>query len=324
MKYKISFKKIMVVAMAFSLLAPAKIFAKSFKDVTINGPYGWVYESLDDVSNKNIFNGYPDGTFKPYRAVSFLEIMQVIRNIKSPTDEVLKFARDSYYSSIEAYNIPSWAVDSVCFNLYTNTITLNTLKSASERGFLRESNPVYPNRNSVSVYIARALMINPMEDDSVLKHRDVSSIPSLTKSYLSGLVKGGIFSENGSDGLFNGDKYIRRAEVAVLSKRAYDYYKNMPEDMKNNFIVDKVESNLSSSELVIENNLRQVEGIVNSINNLENGYEFRVNGESFFIDRNTRVNDSRGIYLGDVYSLMNKNIKLDIKDDKVVEITVME
>ena len=139
------------------------------------------------------------------------------KNIKQPSISELEEARANYLETIKKYNIPHWAYDSVAYALNNNTITEKTIEVAEKRGFFRDKNPTYPNRNSVTVYFGRAFGFSGIGNTQILKHSDLQNVPQVTLGYLSELVKNGIFSETGSEGKFNGSNYIRRAEVVSIA-----------------------------------------------------------------------------------------------------------
>ncbi|MDU6030975.1 MAG: S-layer homology domain-containing protein [Peptoniphilus harei] len=218
-------KKIIAISLVLSIfLAPESIFAKSFTDVKNSGKTEWAYKYVEELSNKNILNGYEDGTFRPNNPVSFLETMQIIKTLSNPSDDEMKLAREAYMEMANANGVIDWAKDAICFNLYHGTITEKTLINARERGFL--DNKLYPNRNSIAVYFARALNIEKSHDKSNLKYKDMKKIHHLTMEYLPNLVKSNIFTSTGSEGNFNGNLAIRRSEIAVLTSKSLEYFNN--------------------------------------------------------------------------------------------------
>ncbi|WP_138159762.1 S-layer homology domain-containing protein [Peptoniphilus catoniae] len=254
-------KKFLLMAIFIFTLINTKTYAKSYKDLTHDGDYSWAYSAVEYLSDKGIFEGYPDGNFKPYRAVSFLEIMQVIKNINNPTSNEVELARNTYETLAKSAGVPDWAIDALCYNLFINTITPSTLDAANKRGFLKDTDPVYPDRNSVTVYFARAFKISEDTDFSQLKHTDLDAIPYMTKSYLVNLVKSGIYSDTGSDGYFNGNKYIRRSEVAVIADR---YLKSsLPLDANSGPILTKtfVEGFVESVSLNGKDSIMKINGV---------------------------------------------------------------
>lgn len=244
-------KKIIAISLVLSiLLAPGSIFAKSFTDVKNSGKTEWAYKYVEELSNKNILNGYEDGTFRPNNPVSFLETMQIIKTLSNPSDEEMKLAREAYMEMANANGVIDWAKDAICFNLYHGTITEKTLINARERGFL--DNKLYPNRNSIAVYFARALNIEKSQDKSNLKYKDMKKIHPLTMEYLPNLVNSNIFTSTGSEGNFNGNLAIRRSEIAVLTSKSLEYFnKNLdkvkkPKDVNTEDLLVKPEDNKAS------------------------------------------------------------------------------
>lgn len=226
-------KKLIAIALsALLLFAPASIFAKSFKDLSKNGKSAWAYDYVEELSKKNILKGYEDGSFKPNNPVSFLEIMQILKTVLNPSQDEINSARDAYLEFVNANGIVDWAKDAVCYNLYQGTITEKTITSAREKGFLE--NKVYPNRNTIAVYYARAFRLEKTTDRSNLKYKDINNINPLTMEYLPSLVSANIFTSTGSDGNFNGNFAIRRSEIAVITSRGLAYVSANLDKVKGN------------------------------------------------------------------------------------------
>lgn len=217
---------------ALLLFAPLSIFAKSFKDLSKNGKSGWAYDCVEELSKKNILKGYEDGSFKPNNPVSFLEIMQILKTVLNPSQDEINSARALYLEFVNANGIVDWAKDAVCYNLYHGTITEKTITSAREKGFLE--NKVYPNRNTIAVYYARAFKLEKNADSSNLKYKDINNINPLTMEYLPSLVSANIFTSTGSDGNFNGNFAIRRSEIAVITSRGLAYVSSNLDKVKGN------------------------------------------------------------------------------------------
>ena len=226
-------KKIIAINLVLAiLLAPASLFAKSFKDVKETGNTSWAYKYVNELSNKNILSGYEDGTFKPNNPVSFLETMQIIKTLLNPSEEELKLARDANMDIVNSNGVLDWAKDAICFNLYHGTITEKTLTSARERGFLE--NKVFPNRNTIAVYFARAFAMEKSKDNSNLNYKDIEKINPITLVYLPSLVNNEIFTSSGSDGKFNGNLAIRRSEIAVITSKSLKYLENYKPIVESN------------------------------------------------------------------------------------------
>ena len=306
---KKSINKIASVVLLSSLFISNNIYAKSFSDVKADGNYKWAYSAIDSLSNKGIFGGYPNGTFKPERPVSFLEIMQIIKNIKNPGEEELAAARNNFKNVCSKYKVEPWAEDAVCYCLNNNTITEKTLSSASAKGLLRDKNIVYPDRNTVTVYFGRAFGFSGSGDSTLLKHKDIDKIPAMTKGFLSELVKAKIYSDSGSDGYFNGNKFIRRAEVAVIADKAINYLNSSSGAAGNN--TEKSADNVKGTIDYIT-----LSGEESTISINKKTYRIRVD--------NVDIIDSTQKYNGDILSLKNAEIKAEVSNGEVKTIEILK
>ncbi len=111
------------------------------------------------------------------------------------------------------------------------------------------------------------------------------------KGYLASLVEADIFTSTGSDGNFEGDRPITRAETAIITKASFDY-------AEKNTINAKTEK--KKGTVVLSSKLNNVNVIIIESNNQK---------YSFDIDNNTK------------YKLKDKDLKLeDIKAGQEVEI----
>ena len=266
-----NFKKALGVSLCATILLSNSVFAKEFKDVTKNGPYGWSYSYIDELSDKGVIDGYPNGNFEPDRAVSFEETLKLLKGvINAPQDEVNK-AVEKYGDDLTKIGVASWSKESVALAIERDIITLDTVKEAKQKGFINPDNPVFPDRNTISVYFARALKLPANGDQSYLRHDDKDKIPSSTKGYLASLVKAGIFSSTGSDGKFEGDRHIRRSEMAKITKLSYDYSK--AEGLNT-------ETKTMTATVILSTNINNQDTIIVESNSKR--YQFRVNSSTIY------------------------------------------
>lgn len=214
-------KKLFIYALTVLLLIPTFATAKTFSDVDQTGGFSWIYKEVSYLADENILDGYPDGTFKPNKPVSFLEVSQIMFKVLKPSSVEISEALSSYGSVCDMYGVPEWAKTAVAYMLKRGAYTEATLNEAKRLNMINGS--VYPDRNSVTVYIGRALGFTPEIKDSLLFHNDLSEIPQMVREYLSSLVRENIYSATGSDGFFNGKKFIRRSEMAVISYKTLNY-----------------------------------------------------------------------------------------------------
>lgn len=214
--------KILALSLAVAML-PTFSFAKQFSDVASTGTYKWAYSAIDELSNKNIIAGFNDGTYKPELLVSLPQTMSLLKGIMNPSDDEVTKARNTYGKDLLNLGLDTWAIDAAAVCLQNNVISMGQLQSAKNNDQIGPGSKVYPARADIAVFYAKALGLSRNSDISNLKHKDISNLPIERKEYLSALVKAGIFTSTGSNGNFNGNKGIRRAEMAIITKAAYDY-----------------------------------------------------------------------------------------------------
>lgn len=285
-------KRAAALGLAALMLAPSVTFAKEFKDVKKkNNKYSWAYDAIDTLSDNDIISGHPDGEFKPGESVSLEELLQLIKQVLRPSDEEIKNASEKYSKMAKDNGVNKWAEEAVCLALDRGYLDENSLKKASERGFFKISGREYPSRGDIAIFFARALQLSPNGNTNLLKHNDKDKLSDTLKGYLSSLVEAKIFTATGSDGNFEGDRPITRAETAIITKASFDY-------AEKNKIEAKTEK--MKGTVVLSSKLNNVNVVI--IENKGTKY-------SFDIDNNTK------------YKLKDKDIKLeDIKAGQEVEI----
>lgn len=216
-------KKIVACTLAAATLIPGAAFAKSFSDVKSNGPYGWAYDAIDVLSDRSIIAGYPDGKFKPDKEVYFLETCSLLKGIMNPSDTETKTALNKYKDLLNKLKVDDWAKEAVAVCLYRDVFSEDTLKIAHNNKMFDAKKIEVPYRKDIAVFYAKALKLKRDSDHSVLKHKDIGNLKDFTKDYLTSLVKANIFTATGSNGKFEGERGIRRSEMAIITKASYDY-----------------------------------------------------------------------------------------------------
>lgn len=215
-------KRFLALSLAVAML-PTYSFAKQFSDVAPTGTYKWAYSAIDELSNKNIIAGFNDGTYKPENLVSLPQTLSLLKGIMNPTSEEVTKATNTYGKDLINLGLDTWAIDAAAICLQNNVITMGQLQSAKKYDQIGPGSKSYPAREDIAVFYAKALGLGKNSDVSNLKHKDISDLAIEKKEYLSSLVKAGIFAATGSNGNFNGRNAIRRAEIAIITKAAYDY-----------------------------------------------------------------------------------------------------
>ncbi|MBU5669104.1 S-layer homology domain-containing protein [Peptoniphilus sp. MSJ-1] len=262
-------KKVTVTLLASAMLMPSVVSAKEFSDVTRTNRFSWAYNDIDVLSDKGIIKGYPDGTFKPDDSVSFEEVMELISQVLKPSESEISEARKKYDNTLTENNVDDWAKNSVAIALSRGYLTESNLKSAYEQGLLKRNDKSYPIRTDIAIFFAKALNLDPNGDQNLLKHKDVNQMRSNLRGYLASLVKADIFASTGSDGYFQGDRPIRRAEMAKITRASFDYVSRNP-----------IQTNKMKGKVLLSSKLNEINLIVIESNNKK--YTFDIDGATKF------------------------------------------
>ena len=284
-------KRAAVLGLATIMLVPSATFAKEFKDVKRDNKYAWAYNAIDVLSDKGVISGHPDGEFKPGDSVSLEELLQLIKQVLNPSADEVKTAKEKYSKTAKDNGVNSWAEDAVCLALHRGYLNESALKKAYERGFFKINGREYPSRSDIAIFFARALNLNANGNTTLLRHKDQSTMSDSLRGYLASLIEAGIFTSTGSDGKFEGDRPITRAETAIITKASFDY-------AARNTVSSKVEK--KKGTVILSSKLNNVNVIIIEVDKQK---------YSFDLDNNTK------------YKLKDKDIKLeDIRAGQEVEI----
>lgn len=225
-------KTVATLALAGALLtAPFAAEAASYKDVSANN---WAYSHISKLSDLGIIKGYDDGTFKPKRNVSYLEILELLKGIQNPTSAEMTQAISTYGYIANTYKVPAWAKSAVCIALQNKVITESNLKAAYNRHYINDlkNDNQFPGRELAMVYYAKALGVQPKKDTSNIKVTDINTIGTTpkeligdvdVKGLLASLIDAGIFHALGSDGQFQPQSPLQREQMAKITDLSYDY-----------------------------------------------------------------------------------------------------
>lgn len=186
-------------------LGGAVVYGSSqYTDISKNS---WVYESVTAMINKSIIKGYPDGSFKPDKAVTYGEFIKMA--LVADTDEDI--------GNAEAPE--NWAK--------------NYYDRALERKYFTEydihkTQLSYPiPRGDMALIISSILGDISIEDYNLLQNKikDINENSrhdyDITKSYAAGVLTGY------DDNTFRPDRTLSRAESAVVMHRLVDVNKRM-------------------------------------------------------------------------------------------------
>lgn len=225
-------KAVAVLALAGTILTqPIATMAASYSDVRTGS---WAEPHITKLTNLKVISGYNDGTFKPKRSVSYLEIMQLLKGIQNPSAQDVTAAISRYGHVSDTYKVPGWARSAICVALDNGVITEENLKAAYKKGFItsQPKENQFPSRELVMVYYAKALGIEAKKDISNIKVKDLNAIGKTPKALIgdvdvkglyAGIIDAGVFHTTGDDGYFNPQQPLHRDQMATITNLSYDY-----------------------------------------------------------------------------------------------------
>lgn len=225
-------KAVATLALAGALLTtPFAAQAANFKDIGVNH---WAYSYISKLSDLRIIKGYDDGTYKPLRNVSYLEILELLKGVQNPTSTEMTSAIATYGYIADAYKVPNWAKPAVCIALQNNVITEGNLKAAYKLNYINNVRNAdqFPSRELALVYYAKALRIEPKKDTSNIKVTDIDSIGKTSKELignvdvkglLASMIDAGIFNAFGTGAEFKGNLPLQRDQMAKITDTSYEY-----------------------------------------------------------------------------------------------------
>ncbi|MCZ8515168.1 S-layer homology domain-containing protein [Paenibacillus filicis] len=186
-----------------------------FKDIQ-GRDMEWALRYIASLASRNIFDGYSDGTFRPYEKVTRIEAITAAVRLMGLRDQAESAAEmQTKLNFKDANQVPSWAVG------YVSVALKNDLFSESET-------MVQPNQPSDRLW-ATTLLVKALKLGSEAKTKmnvklpfsDAGKIPAGSVGYVAVAVEQGLV--NGfEDNTFRPMQPVTRAEIAALLDRAGD------------------------------------------------------------------------------------------------------
>jgi len=174
--------------------------AKGFTDIEGH----WGKASIMKVQAKGLFNGYEDGSFRPDNTITQAEVavladrLLAYRLNNESDDRILTDDDD------DLIGVPEWAKKAVQKGAKKKYLNLKRFHSQ-----------VQCDRLTASVQLAKALGLDPVNDQSINPFKDRGLISDEDYGYLLALYKAGYITGY-PDGNFNPNGFIRRAEMASI------------------------------------------------------------------------------------------------------------
>ncbi|WP_208607668.1 S-layer homology domain-containing protein [Paenibacillus pectinilyticus] len=184
-----------------------------FKD-TQGKDFEWALRYIMSLASRRIFDGYPDGTFKPQESVSRIEAITAavrLMGLRDQAESAEEMATKLNFN--DAKSVPAWAVGYVAVALE------NDLFSESDTNV----NPNQPaDRLWATTLLVKALKLQNEAEANMnakLPFKDASSVPAGSIGYVKVAVDKGLV--NGfEDNTFRPKQLVTRAQIAALLDRA--------------------------------------------------------------------------------------------------------
>ena len=214
-------KIISVISAMTAICMSVSAFAINFSDVDPE-QYSWCVSQIDQMSDEGYINGYEDGTFRPDNEVTRLESIALFARAMGSSDEInapiLSFAHTKYDSMIKACSVP-WGSDELAYMLYKGAFQQSDLDT-----YVMGTAKNKPLTRGEAAVIMTKAMGGEDEAKSIaqvqLTYRDSRTIPTNILQYVQYVTDHGIM--NGSDGKFNPNDNITRAQMTVMLARAVE------------------------------------------------------------------------------------------------------
>lgn len=214
------FKKLLGVVLSFvCVFCMSTVLAVAYYDVSVNH---WAYNAVNEMSNKGILAGYPDGTFKPEKHVTraeFAKILSITLNLK-PIDSKVDFADVS-----DAH----WAKN------YINSVRDDMNHYYNDHDQIIFKPDDVASREEVTVAIVKAMKLgnSKYSSETINKFSDAKEIAEFNKNYIAIAVENGIVKGN-ADGTFAPKKPLTRAQVSQMMYNSINSLKYNEEEFEEN------------------------------------------------------------------------------------------
>lgn len=166
----------------------------------------WAAGSIASMTERGLFSGYPDGTFKPDQPMTQAEAVTLVMNLAGE-DATTDSDTSEEPEDEDLSEVPSWAQDAASRAAHKGIIKLNRFHSAMQCS-----------RAQTAVMLAIALGLEPEETDDIpfkdgilISPEDVGHIMAL---YREGIIAGS------SNGNFNPNSAVTRAQMACMLEQA--------------------------------------------------------------------------------------------------------
>ena len=198
-------KRIFSYILILSVLFTSTVHGMSYRDM--NAAYSWAKEAVEQLTEQEIFEGYPDGRFRPDQNITRAELCKLIYLL---------------FGTGKAISYNDISADQWYYNVISHS-----------GGYFLTTGNFYPDRPATREEVAYAvytgMKLPTVPADKQISFRDQSDISAEYLDAVKQLTQNGIITGY-PDESFLPKSNITRAETAVILHRALKYL-----ETKNNF-----------------------------------------------------------------------------------------
>ncbi|HNZ82220.1 MAG TPA: S-layer homology domain-containing protein [Sedimentibacter sp.] len=212
--------RIILLSVVLSLLFTMTANAIVFSDISNH----WARSYIERVEKDGLVSGYEDGTFKPDNNVTVLESLIMLSRLYTIDDDIKKEIIDEYKPSLGRmqnvlYN--EWSLDYLAVAIGLGIVSEQAVKDMfANKNIFQDAK-----REEVAVLLTKAL---GLEDEAkslktyVLPFKDNAEISASARPYIYLMSEKKIILGD-NEGNINPVDEIKRAEIATLLVKAFDY-----------------------------------------------------------------------------------------------------
>ncbi len=204
----------LIVMMIFGCFSVTNAEGK-FSDVD-ETRYSWAISQIEEMAEKSILNGYPDGTFMPENKISKMEAMLLISRILGINEDIYSEKKAEIYSlyADDLDDVDFKYKEEISFLIYKNVFTADEIIDIVEAD--EYNAPLY--RDEVAEYITRAMGAYETAKDSNTGYADEKDISEKYRPFVKFVKDKGIM-QGMTETEFMPAYGVNRVQMAVMMYR---------------------------------------------------------------------------------------------------------
>ncbi len=281
---------VLALIMAVGLVPAAS--AATFTDVASTH---WAASYIDAMTERGLYEGYPDGTFRPQVLLTTSQAIALCVRMCDFDDAAAAAAAKDYETRVYAATSgkPEWAQKDFAVAAAAGIVTTDELRSLSLGGRLDGA----LTREEFSKYLVRALGLAIPTGTIVLDFGDAADIALECRPYVSALVGIDVIQGDTKHN-FNPKNNIKREDSATMFSRAVDY-------MDDNALLLELPG-YEDYDVQVGTVLSYVDGLL-TIDNFTGGSVGIPLSTATAVYRNNRIADTSALTAGSYVRVCSRN-----------------